>query len=163
VFVAPLQIWDTVERLKSGADMVYPYDARFARVPRQAWFKNLEKTFDVGIFGDTVFQGMRDGDLPSVGGAVFFDRQSFFEGGGENENFFSYGPEDAERFERFTKLGFDVQRVPGALYHMDHFIGPDSSTKHKHINKNRTEWHKIQDMTKDQLAAYVAGWGWLKK
>lgn len=163
VLISPVQVWDAVERLRAGADMVYPYDGRFARVPRQPWFKRLEKALDVGIFQDTVFKGMRPEDKLSVGGAVFFNCESFFAGGGENENFISHAPEDTERRYRFETLGHDVQRVPGVLWHIDHFIGPNSSGRHAFQNRNKAEWSKIENMTKEQLAAYVDSWEWLKK
>lgn len=160
VFISPVQIWDAVQRIRNGADMVYPYDGRFARVPRHQWFKQLEKRLDVGIFGENEFRGMGKEDALSVGGAVFFKLASFHAGGGENETFISHAPEDTERFYRFVTLGFDVQRVPGPLYHMDHFIGPNSSGRHAFRNRNIAEWEKVQSMTKDQLAAYVESWAW---
>jgi len=48
VIITPLQIWLAVEKLRDGADMVFPYDGRFARWPRQPWFKEIERTLDLG-------------------------------------------------------------------------------------------------------------------
>ena len=49
----------------------------------------------------------------------------------ENEFMISYGPEDIDRFERFTKLGFNIKRISGILYHLDHHIGVNSSDQNK--------------------------------
>lgn len=160
VFVAPFQLYIAVERLRDGADMVYPYEWAFARIPRVPWFSKLEKRVDIGIVGDTKFNGMNNNDATSYGGAVLFNRESFFDGGGENENFISFGPEDYERYHRFTNLGYRVERVPGPLYHVNHYVGPNSSNRHPFVNSNRAEHQKILDMSKSELKSYVKTWAW---
>lgn len=157
VFASPMQIYEAVERLRHGADMVYPYDGRFARVPRNQWLHTVTHHADLGIFQNTVFTGMRKEDFISVGGAVGFRRESFTSGGMENENFISYGPEDRERFYRFQKLGFKIERVPGVIYHMDHFISTNSSTQHKHFQANNKEFDRIKST---DLKAEVRRWEW---
>lgn len=162
VIVAPLQLYMAVMALRNGAHMVYPYQWAFARVPRVPWFHKLEKHIDIGVVGDTKFNGMNNNDAISVGGAVLFDKKRFFEGGGENENFVSFGPEDVERAHRFNTLGFKVERVPGPIYHINHYVGPNSSNKHPHVNSNRAEYYKILEMNKMQLKDYVKTWEWQK-
>lgn len=160
VFVPPLQVWQAVEKIRKGeADMVYPYDGRFARVPR-TWFPNLERLLDVGIFGFQKFNGLDPGDQPSVGGAIAYRKEAFFEAGLENEHFVSYGPEDHERFHRFTALGYKVDRETGKLFHMDHYVGKDSSTAHQHFRSNEAELEKIRAMDPHQLREYISTWPW---
>lgn len=156
VLATPGQILESVQRLRNGADVVYPYGGRFARVQRN-WLPKL-RGLDLGILVNAKFPMLRPFDRDSKGGAVFFNRESFFLGGGENEKFIAFGPEDAERYERFTKLGFNVQRVDGNLYHVDHFCGIQSGTKHKHITSNRDEWHSVAAMSADALREYVQTW-----
>ncbi len=161
IFVSPLQIWETVEKLRQGAAMVFPYDGRFARVHRKEWYDKLLKYKDVGIFKNTIFKGLLpDDNKNSHGGAVMFNRVAFFEGGGENENFISFGPEDTERNTRFTKLGFKVDRTPGILYHINHFRGPDSAKHHAHFKANRAENVKIEQMNAEELTNYIKTWPW---
>ncbi len=116
VIIPPFQIYLTVEKLRKGKDMVFPYDGRFARLPRKEWFKPIEKILDIGAIGDTEPKGKRGRPVPegSVGGAVFFNKESFIDGGMENENMISFGPEDGERNDRFAILGFDKDRVEDA-------------------------------------------------
>lgn len=164
VIIPPMQILVSVMMLRDGIDVVYPYNGLFARVPRDQWYKRIAKCFDPGIFGNTPFKGTNSiEDLPSVGGAIFFNKEKFIDGGMENENFISYGPEDAERFERFTKLGFVVKRTDGKLFHVDHWNGVNSSTRNPYIENNRAEWHKIKAMTREELIAYVKTWEWSKR
>lgn len=160
VIVPPLQLWTAVQRLRAGADMVYPYEKNFARVPRLPWFSAIEKAIDIGVVGDTKFNGMNNNDPVSVGGAVIVNRAEFFRAGGENENFISFGPEDAERWFRFNLLGYKVERSLGTLYHINHYVGPNSSNQHGHVKSNRKEWETVQAMNSDQLAYYVDTWAW---
>lgn len=160
VFISPLQILQTVEAIRAGADMVFPYDGRFARVPRLPWFKNLEKALDVGIFKNQSFKGMFYADAKSVGGAIFFNRKSFLDGGGENQNFVSYGPEDVERDARFRRLNYNVQRINGVLYHLDHWRGLNSKSHNQFYKQNHDELDKIYSFQPDQLRAYVNTWPW---
>lgn len=161
VFVPPMQVWLAAEAIRGGQDMAYPYDGRFARVPR-TWFKKLEHHLDIGIFGDTEFTGKKGKPIPvsSVGGAIFFDKNAFIDGGMENEKMISYGPEDCERWDRFHALGFKVMRISGSLYHMDHFCGPNSSNRCPYFKANHNELAKIRTMSQEKLRGYVDSWPW---
>lgn len=173
VIIPPFQIYMAVEKLRKGADMVFPYDGRFARLERN-WFKEIEKILDIGTIGDTEPKGKRGQPVPetSVGGAVFFNKESFIDGGMENENMISFGPEDCERNDRFTRLGFKVERVGtdennncgkglgGCLYHINHWCGPDSSSRNPHFRKNQAELEKIRKMTREELRLYVDSFSW---
>lgn len=161
VIVPPLQLWLAAERLRAGDDMVYPYDGRFARMPR-TWHRPLERSLDIGVVGATEFTGKGGKPVPtaSVGGAIMFNRASFVQGGLENEHMVSFAPEDVERFYRFQALGYAVSRVPGSLYHLDHWCGPDSSSRNPHFKRNHQELKKMRAMSPDELAAYVEGWPW---
>lgn len=155
IVIPPLQILNSVLKVRGGHDMVYPYDGRFARVPRSN-YPSLNKLRDVGIFGGKSFRGL-NGQL-SVGGAIVFNKQSFLKGGGENENFRSYGPEDRERYHRFTTLGFNVDRVRGPVYHIDHEITLNSSIRQPNYESNKNEWEMIERMGKEELEQYVKSW-----
>lgn len=161
VFISPMQVLEAVNKVRnSQADVVYPYDGRFARVDRKQWFKKLEQHLDVGIFGGTIFKGTKKDDKLSVGGAIIFNKEKYFEFGGENEKFISYGPEDVERYERFSKLS-RVERIPGVIYHMDHFRGVNSRCSTNPYDKqNHDELDKIQAMSKEQLKEYVNSKEW---
>lgn len=161
VFVPVLQIWLAADAIRKGADMVYPYDGRFARVPRE-WYNRLNEAKDVGIFGDTQFTGKHGKPVPvtSVGGAIMFNRESFLNCGGENEFMISFGPEDWERYYRFEKLGYTIQRIHGSLYHLDHWCGPNSSTWNPHFKNNHAELDELRKLSQEDLENYVGGWPW---
>jgi hypothetical protein len=159
VFVPPAQILKAVSMImRNKSEVVYPYDGRFARVPRNH-FTKLEQYLDTGILQND-YKGTAPDDRRSVGGAIFFNREAFIVGGMENENMISYGPEDNERYERFTRLGHQVHRVNGVLFHMDHFRGANSTNHHKHGRKNEKELARIRKMTDKQLKTEVSQWPW---
>lgn len=159
VIIPPMQIWLAVQQLRNGADMVFPYDGGFARMPRDPWAARVSKLMDIGIVKDSRFPG-REMSHGSVGGAVFFNKRSFIAGGMENENFISFSPEDMERNSRFRKLGFNVQRVAGPLFHMGHYVGVNSSKQNPYFAKGVEEFKKVESMSKEQLQDYILTWSW---
>src|SRR3989304_7391627 len=161
VFVPAVQIWQAAQAIRKGADMVYPFDGRFARVPR-AWYEPLTRAGDIGIFGATQFAGKHGAKMAttSVGGAITFNRDSFLNGGGENEYMISFGPEDWERNHRFKALGYDVQRMKGPLFHLDHWIGANSSGRNPFFKHNHKELDEMRAMPPEKLEEYVMSWPW---
>lgn len=160
VICPPMQLYLAVEAIKEGSDIVYPYDGRFARVPRKH-YNDVLRYGDIGILSKFNFRGMNEADTRSVGGAVMYNKKRFFEAGGENERMVSYAPEDLERFYRFKAMGLKIERIEGVIYHMDHFIGVNSFIRHPDYRDNYREWEKIKVMDNLELKKYVASWEWL--
>jgi len=159
VIVPPAQLLMAVEVLRAGADMVYPYGGPFARMPRGIWFPLLQQALDIGIVRGEPFKG-REAEHHSVGGAVLWNKESFIEGGMENQHFVSFGPEDCERHDRAKVLGFQIERIGGTLFHMNHYVGPNSSPRNPHFQDNEKELEKIRSMNKMDLKVYVDTWPW---
>ncbi len=159
VALPPAQILEAVEKLRNGSDIVYPYTGDFWHVTRHQNCENLKKHRDVGIFSSMGFRKTEH----SRGGAVFLNIKSFFRAGGENENFVSHGPEDQERWTRFTKLGLIVDFVRGCIIHMEHWRGKNShSMQHSHGQQNQEEFKKISAMSMEQLSEHIKTWEWVK-
>jgi len=161
-----LQVWLAVDKLrKDEADMAYPFGGHVARMKRDQWFRMMEKSLDVGVTAGVKWPG-RWGPEPivsSVGHAVVVNKVKFLESGGENEYFISYGPEDCERFDRWNKLGYRVARIPGTMYHMDHYCGPDSTVKNSYFKANKEELYKEREMSVEEMWAYVKAFPWRHK
>lgn len=153
VMLNPVQIWYSVQLLRAGIDIVYPYDGNFKNVPR-----NLHGTLSQNLYyliGHTF-----SGPIESWGGAIFCNRERFLSVGGENEKFISWGPEDAERFVRFQKMGLSIERLKGPIYHLEHYRGKNSGRHNPHLEANRKEWHMIRLMEPEALKEYVKTWEW---
>jgi GR25 family glycosyltransferase involved in LPS biosynthesis len=162
VLIDPQQILKAVEGLKQKkASACYPYDGKFFRVDRK-YYTETVNSLSVDHLKNLNYPAIEHQQI-SFGGAIIWNKEDFIKGGMENENFISYGPEDYERYERFKKLGFKIGRVHGPLYHINHYIGPDSSDKHEHFLKNVAEYEKIQRMSKEELEEYVKDFTWTPK
>ena len=154
VIIPPLQIWLAAYKLEHGADMCYPYDGLFVRMARHVWFNKLQKEFDVGSY----YSADNHAQIKSVcstGGAILVNKTPFFEAGGENEKMISFGPEDWERCDRFKKFEYNVERVTGPLFHIDHYIGANSNGSNPFFKENHAEHDRIKPMNKEQLREYV--------
>ena len=98
----------------------------------------------------------------SVGGAYMVNIKSYKEAGGENEYFYGWGPEDAERIARLQILEQKVERIDGALYHLFHTRGYNSY--YANIDtaiQTREEFCKVCGMTTNELKNYIKSWEWI--
>lgn len=158
VILSKEQIQKGVREIMNGITLCYPYDGRFI-------FLNAEKSNEVR---KNVFTFLDDKNReinlpllgrPSVGGAFIVNKHLYVQAGGENENFYGWGPEDAERFKRMEILGEPISRLPGSLFHLYHPRGinslPDSSLREK---QNLQEFLRICRMDKINLEKEVKSW-----
>jgi len=89
------------------------------------------------------------------GHCMFFNTSIYKNNGGENENFISYGPEDKERGERFTRLGAKVKWKPEYyVYHFEHYRGNDSSPRNPHFDHNWGVYNNLNRLCEEDFSAY---------
>jgi len=168
VIMPPEQYEHTINALRNARmDIVYPYDGNFLNVPIFTIGK-IRRELDTSFINQHHCKpgfGMPElnTNKGSVGGCVFFNKESFIEGGMMNENMISYGPEDAEVFWRFRALDYKLHRVSGPLYHLTHARGLNSGESHPNAEKNHEEFQLIMRLDKEDLKAYVATWKWTKE
>lgn len=123
------QISQSVELLREGADFVYPYYGEFLDTS-DALRSLYLKDGDITILNDYK-SFMKEMYPPNpVGGSFFANRESYLQSGAENENFYGWGVEDGERFERWQNLGYVIKRIEGPLYHLSHPRGINSLVLH---------------------------------
>jgi predicted glycosyltransferase involved in capsule biosynthesis len=147
VIVPIEQIYEAVRLIRQdGYDCIYPHD-QFVKLSKEESITYETK----GVLPD------KAGDR-SHGGMIFFNKESFFKGGMENEKFICWGLEDLERVNRFIKLGFRLKRIEGKLYHLWHPRGFNSSDINPHYKDNVKEYHKVKAMNKEQLTKYIKTW-----
>lgn len=148
--------WDaTLDLLRAGADMVFPFDGTMRDHPfaHHVW---LERGWTASMPESPLDVLHPD----SVGGVVAWRMDSYRAIGMENEHFVSWGFEDDERLARARALGLTIARVPGDLAHLNHQRGADSTQDNPHFAANEAELARIRSLSRDQLAAEVAGWPW---
>lgn len=154
VLFEPLTYYKCQERIRSGkADVLYPFQ----------W----------GMHQKQVLQGYgREGFMSSMdlsliekdyicfnqsehGHCVFFNTDVYRAGGGENENFISWGPEDKERGERFKTLGYNVEWLSGSyVHHFEHERGPDSNEHNEHYKDNWNLYGILKELPAEELKEY---------
>lgn len=159
VAVPPMQLLETVHKIRNGVEMCYPYEYNFLRLSFKVK-EEIKQRWDLGGYAKYHFPNNDSKGKPSFGGAVLWNKQKYFEIGGENEYFISFGPEDVERMERAKALGVRIERVRGDLYHFPHWCGPDSSISNPYFKANRELLNKQRLMTRDELWNYINSWPW---
>ena len=127
------------------SDFVYPYKDKMLNVP-YCIKKVYSKDEDISIL-KSYSSGMGLMYPPkAIGGAFMVNRAKYIEAGMENENYYGWGPEDLERYERWNKLNYRVHQITGDLFHFDHSRGINSqyhaeiqlSLKYREINRIKT-------------------------
>ncbi len=141
VIVPVGQIISSVDKLRS--DLVFltlPYDGRAFLTDK--YFADLfKKTGDIEVFmklftGMTLMYGYH-----STGGAFMTNKKKYLKAGGENEKFYGWGPEDAERLKRLEIMNLSVHYSAGPLFHLWHPRGKTSWYANNKIEiQNRREF-----------------------
>jgi predicted glycosyltransferase involved in capsule biosynthesis len=152
VICNPQQIIDGINLLRNNeADFIYPYKDMFLDISKP--ILNLyAKTGDISILY-RYSKRMKEMYSPNpVGGAFIANKQSYIESGLEDESFYGWGLEDGERWYRWTNSGYKIKRIEGALYHLTHDRGINS-TFHSIEAKVQKEIKRdnIALMTKDEI------------
>lgn len=147
---------------ETDACMVLPYDGRFV---------GLDQYFSDKFRGSTNIDSLLivDGEqhlmfgFVSVGGAFMVNVERYKRLGWENENFPGWGPEDFERVNRLSILGYNPIRITGKIYHLDHPRGVNSSNGYEPITlATKREFCKVCSMMPDELRLYINTWDWIK-
>jgi hypothetical protein len=150
--------------LKDEYDLVYPY-AQGTYQHKVNMDQDLINKFINSSFSEKTLRSNPSNEVSTsdYGWAQFFKRQSYIDGGMENENFVSYGYEDNERPVRFEKLGYKVGRVDGIIYHMEHARTMNSWFTNPYINNNKNLYETLKDMNSEDLKNYYQNADYVRK
>lgn len=158
VLVHSSQINHSVYAIKTGSTMSFPYDGRFI-------YLNIQDSTTARLDTYSFMENNQSKDTrpvfwrPSVGGAFIVNRDKYLKAGGENENFYGWGPEDVERVKRMEILEEKIDRADGVLFHLYHPRNINSLPAPGSIGRNNTkEFLKICQMNRDSLIAYIEKW-----
>lgn len=153
------QINEAIQLIRNGkAMMSFPYDGRFYLLS-----PDKSHLFEKERFYTNLYREMKDIPLGlgahSVGGAFLVNRKVYLQAGGENEHFYGWGQEDAERVKRMEILDLPVSRVQGPLFHLYHPRNENSWYADKETERrNRREFLFVCSMTHQKLQAYIESW-----
>lgn len=140
--------------LNDDADVVYPYGDGLYQ--KQVFADDdLVSEFLNNKFDFTILESKSKIYDSKYGFVQFFNTESYIMGGGENENFVAYAPEDVERHYRFKTLGYKVKRINNTIYHLEHSRTPNSWFTNPYRQANEIEWIKVSKMNKNELEKYI--------
>lgn len=142
--IAPAnQITKSIELLRLGVDFVYPYEKTMYDISpeiRKLFLKNMDVGF---LLQNTAFMTELYPPI-CVGGAFFANRQAYINSGMDNEQFYGWGLEDGERYNRWKAQKQKLERVQGPLFHLTHSRGANS---HMSSDDSRLIKYRIYDMS----------------
>jgi predicted glycosyltransferase involved in capsule biosynthesis len=156
VVAYPHQIMAARDCLKNqNLTLVYPYIGFFIYMNpylSEIFHRTKElQLMDVADIKKRLFHGYE-----AVGGAYLVNVEKYLSIGGENENFYGWGPEDGEREKRVEILEAGMARVEGMLFHLYHARGAGSYFPSEEIQlRSMREFCKVCSMTKEELLEYV--------
>jgi hypothetical protein len=165
VMIPKEQLLQAKNCLLNGMDYVFPFSENYIEISKiltksrndfLASFnfgqyllnvKEYQKTYDT-VSSKERHPGLIRGCPP--GGCLFVKTKVYVSIGMENEEFFGYAPEDAERKHRLNIFGYKTQTIPGHLYHLDHSI------VHRRVSNNvgRYLFEKLKSFDPQQLKKY---------
>jgi len=144
-------------------DMLFPYEfgtsqVQIHRTYRRDLFKTHYNLLKIPQDYTTPNQGSQ------FGHCIFFSTEVYRKGGGENENFISWGPEDKERPMRFNSFGYEIGWLPKTnVWHFEHVRGTDSSTNNPQTQHNWDLYNRLTAMTPTELLDYYQSQDYIKK
>lgn len=135
-------------------DIIYPFGKGKNQI---CLYKvQLDKLFEENPSIENVKCDARWNDNSDVGFCIFFKTDVYKKGGGENESFISWGPEDLERFYRFKTLGYKINRYDDVfVYHLSHIRTNDSNSNNSWYEQNMLIYDAIIKMDKKMLKSYI--------
>ena len=151
VIIPRNQIILSVEDIRNGFDVSYPYDGHFydtSKIIRDYYIVNRNIELLTGNVGK--MRMIYGNDMK--GGAFLSRRESYIKSGMENENFYGWGPEDFERYSRWINLGYRISRISGNLYHLTHSRGENSKYRsQQQIFATNKEYMKTKCSARNEI------------
>jgi predicted glycosyltransferase involved in capsule biosynthesis len=156
VFIPPDQLIHAVHRvINNQKAVVYPFT-----------YCNPIPTSDVsGFLSQSITSTTRSGYPKSigvpVGGCVVRNTEGFFASGMDNEHFIGWTSEDKERHERHERLGYEISRIEGPLFHLEHVAVRHLRDNHQFHQLGEFERMRLKTLSDDQFRNEIKSWAWL--
>jgi len=98
-----------------------------------------------------------------VGGCVIRNTEEFFTSGMDNEHFIGWTSEDKERMERLTRLGYEISRIEGPLFHLEHTPVRHLRDNHQFHKLGEIERARLQTLSDDEFRSEIQSWSWVHR
>lgn len=142
-------------------DVVYPYGfGKYQyQVDKEFNRRNFNKKSDLSLISEEFLNNERS----EYGHCMFFSTEKYKSIGGENEDFISYGPEDAERYERCNRFNLKLHRIKNFVYHLEHSRTEFSNSQHKNYENNTKLYEMIKSLDESEYLKYYTNIDYVKK
>lgn len=150
------QICEAVNNISTqGCTIAYPYNGDYILLPQNTTLQFADQP-DLQLLKNLKLSSVFA--RPFCGGAFLVNRERYLSIGGENEHFYGWGPEDAERLRRAQIMGHKVKWTNiGAAYHLFHPRNTNSESIEA-LKEMRAEFVKICSLTHEKLNEYIQTW-----
>ena len=160
ILLEPLAFGRCQQFILGGHDLIYPYfwgDSQWQVY--KSGREKIKQTLSLDILA------AKDKNLTrsEAGHLQFFRTKSYKNGYGEDQEFISYGPEDAWRYMRFQKLGYCVVWSNFFVFHLEHSRQENSSTKNPYFQHNVELFEKLKKMSKEELQFHYENAAYMKE
>lgn len=120
IIINPKQIYKAARNIRNNiCDICFPYDGIFYDVSDPIKYM-FEDSLDLNMLMGNTNKLSVLYETVQNGGSILISRESFIKGGGECEQFYGWGSEDWNRYEKWKRLGLRILRESGPLYHLHH-------------------------------------------
>jgi predicted glycosyltransferase involved in capsule biosynthesis len=163
IIISPVQIVQAVTLLrKKESEFIIPYTGEVYKIDsflKQIFCKNNSASY---LQNNIKKMQLMYGAF-SVGGIFICRLDDFWIAGGENENFYGWGPEDIERVKRWEILGYSITFLKGPIFHLHHVRLQTSWYGSPEIElHNKKELIKICSKSSEELKDYINEWNWIQ-
>lgn len=120
VLVDKKQLSSSYEAILSGDyEASFPYDGLFLNTD-ESFRKEYLKQHDMRMLlkYKNYFNYLYGENF--VGGGFLINTEKYKAAGGENENFYGWGPEDLDRVQHWEAHGYRIHRSDGPMFHLNH-------------------------------------------
>lgn len=120
VLVDKKQLRSSYEAILSGDyEASFPYDGLFLNTD-ESFRKEYLKQHDMRMLlkYKNYFNYLYGENF--VGGGFLINTEKYKAAGGENENFYGWGPEDLDRVQHWEAHGYRIHRSEGPMFHLNH-------------------------------------------
>jgi hypothetical protein len=161
--ILPVQTYIEASKriIKRKSHVVYPYgDGKYQK---RIFTTFNRENFNIDFDLYEIPKDQYDIWDAKYGHCIFFDTKKYRKGGGENELFIAYGPEDVERYVRFDKIGYKISRIEDFIHHLEHSRTPFSNDLHKHYDNNNKLFNELNNLNSEQIIEYYKNIDYIKK
>jgi len=135
------------EKLLSSNDIVFPFDK----------IKSLDNDKLDHLENVEGVATLQSGNLCKY--CIFIKKDIYVRNGGENEDLEGTSYDDDERYYRFLKLGYKINRISSTLLYLGNWDGSESRFLGNYNTKDRDYFIKLKDLSPEKYKYYCLFYG----